>query len=576
MIAHARRCFLGAFLALICLLAAGDSVIHAQDKAALYKKGIAAFEAGDFEQAYVIWKPLAENGYAVAQYSLGKLFDRGGGPIEKNAFMAALWYRQAAAQGVAAARNNLAIMYAQGRGVPANPARAVELWHQAAQQDHPMAQFNLGLSYFNGDGVEADPEAAVQWFQRAADAGVVGAQYALGQILRQGAGVPRDPERALVYYDQASRQGYEPAQQAAAELRESLGLPATPPAETAPSLAGGEPADPAEPQPAEPATQQSATAEAAPSAPREGVATAETSAEPALPQSTDVSPAAPEPRDDEEDVASENTREFIAVAPEVTTEGEVSWERLPTTPEAAETTPEPAPSSSEPIAEARLEALGPLNADAPAGASFPEADALPAAGPGLRRVDGGSQLAVMARDGADAGGSSTPPAERQMSVLPSAPAGEQPRSNPEAPRRKPLQPPSSMPSQSAATPSDLSEPQNQSEEKTKAATPGTLTEVSMSEATPVGDIDFPPGSFSIWLASTADGAAAQDFWILAADSYPNLFGEVKGSVRRVDLGEFGVYYRVLAGTWPDRDAAGQVCRRLRLKQPDAFCKIQEN
>ena len=109
-----------------------------------------------------------------------------------------------------------------------------------------------------------------------------------------------------------------------------------------------------------------------------------------------------------------------------------------------------------------------------------------------------------------------------------------------------------------------------------AASPSTLTEVPMSEATPVGDIDFPPGSFSIWLASTADGAAAQDFWILAADSYPNLFGQVKGSVRRVDLGEFGVYYRVLAGTWPDRDAAGQVCRRLRLKQPDAFCKVQEN
>ena len=33
----------------LCLLAAGDSVTHAQDEAALYKKGIAAFEAGDFE-----------------------------------------------------------------------------------------------------------------------------------------------------------------------------------------------------------------------------------------------------------------------------------------------------------------------------------------------------------------------------------------------------------------------------------------------------------------------------------------------------------------------------------------------
>lgn len=570
MIAHARRCLAGALLALFSLAAAGDNLIHAQDKAALYKKGIAAFEAGDFEQAYVIWKPLAENGYAVAQYSLGKLYDRGGGPIEKNAFMAALWYRQAAAQGVAAARNNLAIMYAQGRGVPANSARAVELWHQAAQQDHPMAQFNLGLSYFNGDGVAADPEAAVQWFERAADAGVVGAQYALGQILRQGAGVPRDPQRALVLYDQAARQGYEPAQRAAGELRESLGLPAPSSAEATPPAASaepGSPGEPTEPEPGVPSSTQSTAVESVEAGESEATGDA-----PSVPREDLSKP--------DSDVAQppENTKEFIAVAPNVTTEGEVAWESLPTTAEPAKAAP--APSSPDPGnetlsepgggTEARFQAMGQLGREAPAGAGFPSSESVPASAPALRRVDDGPQVAVVASSGTDGGRPPAAPAEHQMAVLPSDAPEETSQSLPEAPRRKPQQPPSSH---SVVSTSELPE---SPEEVAVPVSPATLTEVATSLAPPVGDIDFPPGSFSVWLASTADGAAAQEFWLLAADSYPNLFGQVKGSVRRVDLGEFGVYYRVLAGSWQDRGAADEVCLRLRLKQPDAFCKIQEN
>jgi TPR repeat protein len=575
MIAHVRRCLAGAILALFSLAAAGDNLIHAQDKAALYKKGIAAFEAGDFEQSYIIWKPLAENGYAVAQYSLGKLFDRGGGPIEKNPFMAALWYRQAAAQGVAAARNNLAIMYAQGRGVPANPARAVELWHQAAQQDHPMAQFNLGLSYFNGDGVAADPKVAVQWFERAAGAGVVGAQYALGQILRQGAGVSRDPQRALVFYDQAARQGYEPAQQAAVELRESLGLPLTPPAEASPSAASGEPASPGDSEPDASAPTQSAAVDDL-----EAGETEATGSAPSVPRDDASKP------DDDDTATSENTQEFIAVSPEVTTEGEVAWERLPTTAEPAKTAPAPTPTSPDPGdetvseagkgTEARFQAMGQLSREAPSDVGFPDAGSGPDAAPSLQRVDDGSQVAVVASSGTDGGRAPAAPAEHQMVVLPSGAPEETSQSIPEAPRRKPQQPPPSSPSQSAVSPSELPEPQVPPGEAAEPVSPATLTEVATSLAPPVGDIDFPPGSFSVWLASTADGAAAQDFWLLAADSYPNLFGPVKGSVRRVDLGEFGVYYRVLAGAWQDRDAAREVCLRLRLKQPDAFCKIQEN
>ena len=83
-----------------------------------YEEGLKAFEAEKYDQAYRIWQPLADAGDPIAQYSLGKLFERGGGSIRQDFGQAARWYRSAAAQGVAAAQNNLALMHAQGRGTP--------------------------------------------------------------------------------------------------------------------------------------------------------------------------------------------------------------------------------------------------------------------------------------------------------------------------------------------------------------------------------------------------------------------------------------------------------------------------
>ena len=211
----------GSRLAQVAQAAADQPLSEPADRAADYRAGLEAFESGDFDLAYVLWKPLAENGYAVAQYSLAKLFERGGGAILKNPVEAALWYRQAAAQGVVAAQNNLAIMYAKGEGVPQLPAHAVSLWRKAAEGGHPMAQYNLALSYFNGNGIEVDRAAAATWFLGAGRAGVSDAQYALGQIYRQGLGVERDDEQALYWYQQAAGQGHQAAKAEATSLSDS-------------------------------------------------------------------------------------------------------------------------------------------------------------------------------------------------------------------------------------------------------------------------------------------------------------------------------------------------------------------
>jgi len=89
-----------------------------------YSEGHAAYKRGDYTAALREWRPLAEQGHARAQYSLGFLYDKSRG-VMKDYAEAVRWYRKAAGQGYARARNNLGVMYAEGRGVPQDHAEAV-------------------------------------------------------------------------------------------------------------------------------------------------------------------------------------------------------------------------------------------------------------------------------------------------------------------------------------------------------------------------------------------------------------------------------------------------------------------
>ncbi|MEE8188253.1 MAG: tetratricopeptide repeat protein, partial [Kiloniellales bacterium] len=175
------RSFLLRWMPAVALLAAAQAA-WAQS----YDEGMAAYDAGDNVKARDIWAPLAAEGDAAAQYSLGKLLENGGKGIQRDYPRAAEWYRKSAAQGIAAAQNNLGLMYAQGRGVARDAVRAAELWLVAGQKNHPIAQYNLALAYYRSDGLAEDKAKAEHWFRRAAQLGLSDAQYALGQVLSQG------------------------------------------------------------------------------------------------------------------------------------------------------------------------------------------------------------------------------------------------------------------------------------------------------------------------------------------------------------------------------------------------------
>ncbi len=211
-----RRFIFSAVIVLMSLAGLRVEPLFAQ--APSVEDGLAAYKAGRNAEAERIWTPLAEAGDAVAQYSLGKLYETGAnGTPDFEA--AARWYALAAQQDMAAAQNNLGLMYAQGRGVPRDPVRASQLWSRSANSSNPMAQYNLGLAYFRGDGVGQDQVEAAVWFHLAADAGVGEAQFALGQMHRLGLALPQDDRRALSWYERAAGKGHKDAQVQAARLK---------------------------------------------------------------------------------------------------------------------------------------------------------------------------------------------------------------------------------------------------------------------------------------------------------------------------------------------------------------------
>jgi hypothetical protein len=79
--------------------------------------GVGAYERGDYSAALIEFRPLAEQGYRLAQYTLGVMHVQGHG-VPQDYHAAFQWFRRAAAQGVPQAQFELGRLYQRGLGVP--------------------------------------------------------------------------------------------------------------------------------------------------------------------------------------------------------------------------------------------------------------------------------------------------------------------------------------------------------------------------------------------------------------------------------------------------------------------------
>jgi putative methionine-R-sulfoxide reductase with GAF domain len=104
-----------------------------------------------------------------------------------------------ASAGDSIAQYEMAVRYADGKGVPQNYQDAMAWFAKAAAHANEKAQWKLGLGYMKGIGVPQDEGKAVDWFKRAANGGDVRAQSALSEVYFSGRGVPIDYVRALTW-----------------------------------------------------------------------------------------------------------------------------------------------------------------------------------------------------------------------------------------------------------------------------------------------------------------------------------------------------------------------------------------
>ena len=118
------------------------------------------------------------------------------------------WIRRAAHEGDVYSQYMLGNLYAEGRGTPVKPDRAVYWWRQAAKGNNRNAQYRLGKAYLDGKLVKQDKTEAIHWLTEAAEQGSADAEYLIGTMYLEGDAVAQDKLLANDWLDRAARQGH--------------------------------------------------------------------------------------------------------------------------------------------------------------------------------------------------------------------------------------------------------------------------------------------------------------------------------------------------------------------------------
>jgi TPR repeat protein len=124
------------FIALIALvLCLAESPIVGTTRAATddddFRRGLSAFNTGDYATALKIWRQLAEKGEPRSQAGIGFMYHRGMG-VRADDREAAAWLLRAAEHGQAEGQLMLGILFYYGLGVPQSYVQAYA-WCELAE-----------------------------------------------------------------------------------------------------------------------------------------------------------------------------------------------------------------------------------------------------------------------------------------------------------------------------------------------------------------------------------------------------------------------------------------------------------
>lgn len=121
---------------------------------------------------------------------LGLFYEQGIG-TEKNMEQAITCYRQAAEQGEAMAQFTLGVCYFFGNGLKQDNQLALEWINKAADQNWAEAQYFLGLQHFLGEKVDRDLYLSLNYLRKAAENGSEDARQ-LAEVVENEISVERN------------------------------------------------------------------------------------------------------------------------------------------------------------------------------------------------------------------------------------------------------------------------------------------------------------------------------------------------------------------------------------------------
>jgi TPR repeat protein len=155
----------------------------------------------------------ADAGDAKAELALGQLYQSGklapNGTAQHDYAGAAYWYHQASDRGEAQASYELANLYHDGLGVPADASQSFQLLQKAAAANYVPAMTPLSDAYAE-QKTATSRERATYWAMKAADGGdpqgwvVLGFEYDTGKL---GGDPPYWHQQAMVSYRKAADGG---------------------------------------------------------------------------------------------------------------------------------------------------------------------------------------------------------------------------------------------------------------------------------------------------------------------------------------------------------------------------------
>ncbi|MCF8478572.1 MAG: hypothetical protein K9G60_16210 [Pseudolabrys sp.] len=151
-------------------------------------------------------RSAAVAGDAAAAYEVAVRFAEGRG-VAADPEEAARWYERAASKGLVPAQFRYASLLEKGQGVKKNLAQARRLYLAAAAKGHAKAMHNLAVLYAEGIDGKPDYATAVTWFRKAAQHGVGDSQYNLGVLCARGLGTDKDVAEAYKWFALAADQG---------------------------------------------------------------------------------------------------------------------------------------------------------------------------------------------------------------------------------------------------------------------------------------------------------------------------------------------------------------------------------